>query len=92
MYFQNIPIILRIYEARKIVRAENSVVQTTSCPISSASAPISCDIGTLETATGVQKQATKLANCAPLYPPIRRAPESPTIGTTTTRATVPKII
>ena len=79
-------------EAIKILNAENTVVHTTSCPIRSASAPISCDIGTLETATGVQKHATKLANWAPLNLLNKIAIESPITGTITQRLRVPSMM
>ena len=80
-----------------MLKAEKTVVQTTICPINSASAPISWDMGTLETATGVQKHATKVANCAPVkfvrLRELRRiAQEIPINGTIITLLIVAKII
>lgn len=75
-----------------MLKAEKTVVHTTSCPISSASAPISCDIGTLETATGVQKQATKVANCAPVKRLRSKAAKMPINGTMMHLVTVPIMI
>ena len=59
------------YDARKMLSAEKRVLHTTSWPASDTSASISCAIGTLETATGVQNTATKVAKCAPLKAPMR---------------------
>ena len=63
---QKIPASLSRKAEAKIVREEKSVEKTTSWPASLESAPISWAIGTVETATGVQKIATRAANCAPL--------------------------
>ena len=75
-----------------ILRDEKTVVQTTSWPMRSASAPISWDIGTLETATGVQKQETKVAKCAPLNLLSNTATLIPIKGTITVLLIVPIIM
>ena len=73
------------------VNADAIVVQTTSCPASSASLPISAAIGTDETAIGVPYRAMSAGNSSERNPALYAASRH-TAGHSTTRTNVPVII
>ena len=64
----NIPICAQINIITNNEKAEKIDVQTTSCPASSSSFPISALIGALDTATGVPNKAINAGNSFPLNP------------------------
>ena len=92
---QKMPSITSVVTQMKIVNVLTILVHTTSCPASSSSAPISFAMIADDTATGVANTPTYAAKCSPEGARTFRsmnAAESPSNGTATVLAKVPKMI
>ena len=90
--FYSAPTAFSKAEKTKIDIVLNIVVKTTNCPLNSASLPISCAIGTMETATGVQNKPTIDAYSLGSKSKNKTAKPIPMIGAITVLSKTPAII